>query len=56
MVESIQNFGDIKHPNPKRESDFPNPGKNFPGFFCALNICKIVTNVTKIFDYIDWMG
>jgi hypothetical protein len=52
MGESVQNYGGIKNLKRKRESNFPEPGKKIPGIFLPLRFLKIVTNVTKLLDYI----
>ncbi len=50
MVGLIQDFGVIKHPKRKSESDFPRPGKKFPGIFLPLRFYKIVSYYTRLVD------
>ena len=56
MVDSTPDFGVIKRPKRKKESNFPKGGKKFPKKFYSLRFFKIVTNYTKLLDYIKQWG
>ena len=54
MAQSIQNSGEIRHPKPKSESDFPDRGKKIPVKFRPVRFFNIVSHYTKPLDYIEY--
>ena len=48
------NFGVLNHPKPKSGSDCKNTGKKIPVKIWSVRFFKIVSNNTKLLDYIEY--